>query len=435
MKRIVVLLFAVLFFSCKKESPPDSRSQLNNLVVSYVRLGLTIGQYDTDFVDAYYGPDSLRPTSVPKAVMPTDSLLQATSELLKAFQDIASTEQNDTLRQRAQWISNQLIAFGKRIKIFNGSYGTFDEESKDLFGVVAPTYTETQFREWAARLDSLLPGSGELPERFQKLASKFVIPKDKLDTVFRTAIAECRRRTAVHVELPAGEDFSLEYVTDKPWSGYNWYKGNYKSVIQINTDLPILIDRAIDVGSHESYPGHHVYNMLLEKNLYNDRGFLEVSMYPLFSPQSLIAEGSANYGIDVVLPASEKMLFTRDILLPLAGLDTTGIGLYYKALELRGKLSYVRNEVGRGLINKTMSEEEAIRWLMAYGLSSEALAKKSLSFIEKNRSYVINYNYGMDLVKSAIEAKGGIASATDKRWELFTWLLSNEVTTTELLPQ
>ena len=42
-----------------------------------------------------------------------------------------------------------------------------------------------------------------------------------------------------------------------------------------------------------------VFNMLLEKNLVRDRGWHEFSVYPLFSPQSLIAEGTANYGIDI----------------------------------------------------------------------------------------------------------------------------------------
>jgi hypothetical protein len=115
----------------------------------------------------------------------------------------------------------------------------------------------------------------------------------------------------LHYQLPANEDFKLEYVTDKPWSGYNWYKGNYQSVIQINTDLQIFINRAIDVGSHESYPGHHVYNMLLEKNLYAGKGWIEISLYPLFSPQSLIAEGSANYGIEVAFPVWRKPILLK----------------------------------------------------------------------------------------------------------------------------
>jgi hypothetical protein len=156
-----------------------------------------------------------------------------------------------------------------------------------------------------------------------------------------------------HYSIPANEDFKLEFVNDKPWGGYNWYKGNYQSIIQINTDLDIFIDRAIDVGSHESYPGHHVYNMLLEKNLYRDKGWVEISLYPLFSPQSLIAEGSANYGIDMVFPGTEsKVAFCKKVLLPLAGLDTTGISAYFRALDTRGQLNFAGNEVGRGILNK-----------------------------------------------------------------------------------
>ncbi|NIV17481.1 MAG: hypothetical protein GWN47_03535, partial [Woeseiaceae bacterium] len=59
-------------------------------------------------------------------------------------------------------------------------------------------------------------------------------------------------------------------------------------------DLPIFIDRAVDLGCHEGYPGHHTFNVLLEKNLVTDRGWTEFTLYPLFSPQSLIAEGSGN---------------------------------------------------------------------------------------------------------------------------------------------
>ena len=235
-----------------------------------------------------------------------------------------------------------------------------------------------------------------------------------------------------HYTLPANESFTLEYVTNKPWGGYNWYKGNYRSVIQINTDLQIFIDRAIDVGSHESYPGHHVYNMLLEKNLYRDKGWIEISMYPLFSPQSLIAEGGANYGIAVAFPGDEKVAFAKNVLLPLAGLDTTGIALYFKAQALKDELNYARNEVGRGLLNNTMTEQQAIQWLKDYCLMNDETATKSISFIRKNRSYIINYNYGKDLVGQYIAGKGGDASV-EKKWEVFGALLSNEVMTTDLV--
>ena len=36
------------------------------------------------------------------------------------------------------------------------------------------------------------------------------------------------RADAAHIALPAGEQFTLEYVTGKSWSGYNWYQGNFQ---------------------------------------------------------------------------------------------------------------------------------------------------------------------------------------------------------------
>lgn len=435
MKKLVYLSLLLLAVACSQNKPAqDATAQLNQLAERYVRLGLTIGQYDEAFVDAYYGPDSLRPQAAKAAVFPKDSLLNAVADLSGELERLIHSGKNDTLLQtRGAWIQAQLTAFAGRIRIFSGQYPRFEEETKELFGVTVPSYPEKHFQELVAQLNKSLPGKGNLNERFQQLANRFIIPKEKLDTVFRTAIAECRKRTKAHYQLPATEDFTLEYVTNKPWSGYNWYKGKYQSLVQINTDLKIFIEKAIDVGSHESYPGHHVYNMLLEKKLYRDKGWIEISLYPLFSPQSLIAEGSANYGIDVTFPGKEKNRFAKEILLPLAGLDTTGLDQYFTALELKGELNYARNEVARGLLNGTMTESEALRWLQEYGLNNRETALKSISFIRTNRSYVINYNYGKDLVKNYIESNGGTDKDPAKRWQLFAKLLSNPVTPADLL--
>ncbi len=406
---------------------------VNTLAEQYVKLALTIGQYDESFVDAYYGPDSLKPVAKVQPVFPKDSLLKETEDLLSIAKAISGSSAPDSVKNRAGWISDQLVSFGRRIRIFSGEYGTFDEESKDLFGVTAPVYDEQHYKDLVNKLDHLLPGKGNIPDRFQALANRFIIPKAKLDTVFKTAIAESRKRTKLHYQLPSNESFTLEYVNNKPWNGYNWYKGNYTSLIQINTDINIFIDRAIDVGSHESYPGHHVYNMLLEKNLYHDKGLVEISMYPLFSPQSLIAEGTANYGIDVVFPDDDKTKFAKEVLLPLAGLDTTGISLYIKAMSIKGELNYARNEAARGIINKTMSEEEALRWLKDYALFNDETAAKSIKFINANRSYVINYNYGQDLVRGYVESRIKADPSPENRWKVFGELMSQEVRIGDLM--
>ncbi|WP_212005159.1 hypothetical protein [Chitinophaga sp. HK235] len=432
MKNTLRLLPLILIFACNTGPTKDTgKKQLDLLAQKYVRLGLNIGQYDPDFVDAYYGPDSLKPASK-QGSFPKDSFLAEVDALKKALQDISGATDNDTIRIRANWITQQLTAFSRRIRIFSGEFKPFDEESKELFGAVAPVYPEEHYRSLVAELDSLLPGKGPVPERFQQLANRFVIPKDKLDTVFKTGIEEARKRTLQHYDLPSTESFTLEYVSGKPWMGYNWYKGNYKSLIQISADLKIFIEKAIDLGCHEGYPGHHVYNMLLEKNLYHDKGWVEISLYPLFSPQSLIAEGSANYGIEIAFPGEEKTTFTKAVLLPLAGLDTTGITAYFKALDIKGRLNYARNEVARGMLNGSMSDSTAVQWLLNYTLLNREAAEKGLQFIRKNRSYVINYNYGQDLIKNYINTKTA-AGQPEKRWDAFGYLLSNQITPADLI--
>ena len=203
-----------------------------------------------------------------------------------------------------------------------GTRLSFDEESQALYDAVAPTHTEAEFASVLAALEAKLPGRGPLVDRYDEFRKQFVIAPDRLDAVFKAAIDGLPQPDAAAIQLPPGESFTVEYVTGKSWSGYNWYQGNYRSLIQVNTDLPIYIDRAIDLACHEGYPGHHVYNVLLEKNLVRDRGWVEFSVYPLFSPQSLIAEGTANFGIEVAFPRTERLEFERRVLFPAAQLKS-----------------------------------------------------------------------------------------------------------------
>jgi hypothetical protein len=251
-----------------------------------------------------------------------------------------------------------------------------------------------------------------------------------LPAVFDAAIAECRRRTLEHIDLPAGESFVIEYVTGQPWSGYNWYKGDYFSLIQINTDLPIYIDRAVDLGCHEGYPGHHVYGVLTERDLVEGQGWIEFSVNALYGPQSLLSEGSANYGIDLAFPGGERVTFEKDVLFPLAGLDPAQTERYHELLELLEELSYAGNEAARDYLNGTITAEQAAEWLVEYGLSSAERAAQRVRFFDAYRSYVINYNFGADLVRSYVEAQS--AGDAARRWAEFERLLTSPLAPSDL---
>jgi hypothetical protein len=434
-KLISILAIVFIFVSCseKKESEiqSDLELKMNSIAEDYVKLVLNIGQYDADFVDAYYGPEEWR--SGLKTDLTFDStaytvLSTQTDELLNELESLGEYKADELETLRFRYLYKQLLACKTKIFMLNGVLLPFDEETKALYDASAPTHNDEFFQSAIAELDKILPGKGDVAKRLNDFKMKFVIPTDKLKDVFNAAIKECRTKTLEHIKLPEQESFKVEYVKDKPWGAYNWYKGNFFSVIEVNTDLPIFIDRAVDLAAHEGYPGHHVYNALLESNLAKKRNWSEFKVYALFSPQSLIAEGTANYGITMAFPGDERINFEKEVLFPLAGLIPEEADLYYKVLELQKNFSYSGNEAARNFLDAKWTREQTVEWLMKNALRTKDSADKYVSFIEKYRSYVINYNLGMDIVKDYIERNGGTENNSQKRWELFEHLLSTPQT-------
>jgi len=246
---------------------------MHHLAESYVKLVLAVGEYDENYVDAYYGPAAWR-EEIKRARMPLEAVERSATGILETLHGTMVHPADEMTQRRKQYLIKHLEALIAHIEMLSGKQMSFEEEAQALYDVKPPVHTEEDFQEILRGLESLLPGSGPLADRYEEFRKSFIIPNEKLDPVFQAAIAECRRRTKSHIQLPANERFSLEYVKDKPWSGYNWFKGNGFSLIQINTDLPVHIDRAVDLAAHEGYPGHHVYNMLLEQHLAKERNWV-----------------------------------------------------------------------------------------------------------------------------------------------------------------
>jgi hypothetical protein len=417
-----VTIAATLLLSLYAGQQKRDADPMNRIAESYVKLVLAVGEHDPDYVDAYYGPAEWREA----AKSEKKSLAAIREAAASAVADLTRVPPgSDAERSRHIFLMKQLMALAARAQMLSGRKFTFDEEAAALYDARPPAYPEGHFADILRRLESLLPGDGSLTTRYERFKNGFIIAPEKLDTVFTAAIEEARKRTRARIPLPAGESFQIEYVKNQPWSGYNWYKGGYRSLIQVNTDLPIFIDRAVDLACHEGYPGHHVYNVLLEENLLRKNNWIEFSVYPLFSPESLIAEGSANYGIEVAFPGKERIEFEKSVLFPLAGLDPARAAEYYEIAELAAKLNYAGNEAARHYLDGDWKTDATLAWLQKYSLMEPKRAEQRLRFIEKYRSYVINYNLGLDMVRAHIDALGGTASNPARRWQEFTALLSS----------
>ncbi len=420
--RAGALALTVAVWACA--GPPSTRSAtvMDQIAESYVRLVLAVGEHDTDYVDAFYGPEEWRDeVTAERLALPS---IAARADSLIGRLRVVDPPDEELERLRYTYLMTQLRSLTARVEMLEGRTLTFDEESRALYDAVAPTNTEEYFLSIIQELDGLLPPGGSIRERFGSFQSGYVIPPDRLDAVFVRAIAECRERTLAYVELPEDESFVVEYVTDQSWSGYNWYQGGYHSLIQINLDFPSLIDRAVDLACHEGYPGHHTYNALLEQDLVNERGWPEYSVYALFSPQSLIAEGSANFGIEMAFPRAERLEFDRDVLFPLAGLDPATAPSYYRVQELIARMDYAGNEAARLYIDGDVDADGAVDWLVQYAMYSPGGARQRLRFIDQYRGYVINYNLGLDLVREFVDG-GGADPAPDARWDRFMRLLAS----------
>lgn len=437
MKAFLIFLFLLISsnsFSFNNSS--KSENIMNKIAEEYVKLVLKIGQYDDGYVDAYYGPETWMPKELSidqKKVFPYSEFKSETDHLLGKIKGLNKTKLSKIEKLRKQYLLVQLKAVKARVEILNGAKMSFDEESNALYGAVAPVYGKEYFEKIINRLETILPGNGTISERVNNFRNEFIIPKDKIDNVFKAAIAEGRKRTLQFIKLPANENFTVEYVTGKSWGAYNWYKGNNFSLIQVNTEQAIYIDRAIDLASHEGYPGHHVYNALLETELVKKKGWVEFCVYPLYSPQSLIAEGTANYGIDMAFPENERLDFEKNVLFPLAGLDSSRIEKYYTILNLTGKLNYATNEAARNFLDGRFTKEQTIDWLKKYSLLSDERAERMFKFIEHYRSYVINYNLGQDIVKNYISKKMGKDKSIGKKWKIFEYIISTPQTPADLL--
>ncbi len=432
----VSIIFALTVTGCAERPAPISAaieesweaSKIDAVASDYVKLTLAIGEKEPGYVDAYYGD---REWSEAAKTDPRDmrELGNAIVDLMLRL-DALPVSDDALVEARKRFLSAQLEAALTRHAMIQDEVFPFAKEAKGLFGVAPVFLPLSSYDAALAKIEKLVPGEGALHERVEAYQARFTIRTDRLKSVFDAAIAECKRRTSAHITLPADEDFKMEFVTGKSWSGYNYYQGNFQSLIQINTDLPIRISRAVDLGCHEGYPGHHVYNMLLEQRLTRERGWQEFSIYPLYSPQSLIAEGSANYGIDLAFPGEERLAFERDVLYPLAGLDPSTAADYFKLQQALSELKGARFVIAQGYLDKTITRDDALALIQKYQLVSRERAEQSLSFNDQYRSYVINYGLGQDMVKAWIEKQG---DAPVWRWKAMEKLLSEPMLPDDLV--
>ena len=219
-----VAIAAVLFVAaCTRPGDkvdPAAVAALDPIARDYVSLILEIGEHEDGYVDAYYGPEELK-TAAEANPRSVEQLKIAAADLTRQLDAVANESLDADSLQRKKYLLAHISAAAARLRMIGGEEMGFADEAFAMFGIRPELRPLESYDADLAKIDALVPGEGALADRVAAFRSRYVIPTDKLDAVMRAAIAECRARTARHIEMPENERFQLSFVTDKPWSGYN----------------------------------------------------------------------------------------------------------------------------------------------------------------------------------------------------------------------
>jgi len=355
----------------------------------YIELAFDIERHVEGFVDAYFGPPELkeRPEARPPAMI--------ADEIAALRNTVAASDYPES---RRGYLDVQLRGMQATARKLAGEELSYADEVRACFDI-DPVFTpESVFEAANAELAELLPGAGPLPERMAQWRERFTVSHEAAREMIATIAAEARRRTAALVELPEDESIEFSLVSDKPWAGYNWYLGGGRSLVEINTDLPIRANSLLDLVCHEAYPGHHAEHALKEARLFRDRGWGEQAIQLINTPECVISEGIATLAADQIF-GDDAHEWAAAHLYPIG--DIAGDPERERRVEAaQWSLRALSGNAAIMLHERGADPEEVVAYIMRYGLRSEREARQSLRFISTPlwRTYTFTYYVGRDLL-------------------------------------
>ncbi|HEX6395128.1 MAG TPA: hypothetical protein VFZ97_16965 [Acidimicrobiales bacterium] len=387
------------------------------LVDDYLKLGLALGRHIDGLVDAYYGPAELADQA---AAGPPESPSSLADKGRRLLGDLAVD--GELGASRRAWLAAQVRGLYTTARKLAGEQISYLDEIEDSYGVRPRMVPEDELSEAHKRIDEVLPGSGRLEERYVAWREKQVVPADLLGRAVDSLAEDFRERTGKAFGLPEGERVDFELVTNKPWSGFNYYLGGLRSKVAINVDLPVPSTNLGPLVAHEAYPGHHTEHCRKEVGLVRQRSQLEETIFLVGTPQCLLAEGLADLGIEVIAGRRPE---------PVVAEHLKPLGIPYDPglvghLAVAGEaLGAVRGNAAILIHDRGMEPTEAVDYIARWGLLPTARAEKMVEFLVDPtwRAYVFCYIEGVRLCRAYV-------SGDPAR---FQRLVTEQVTTAELV--
>ncbi|MFN2225122.1 MAG: hypothetical protein ACK2UY_02425 [Anaerolineae bacterium] len=373
---------------------------------SYLTLALDLDRHVPGLVDAYFGPAELQAAAQTGEPRPLAELADRARQLQAALKPAGYDP------QRQDFLERQVAALVALVGNLEGDRLGFVEEVERFFDITPEMVDEAEFEAAHAEIDRLLPGTGPLVERLAAWRKGLELDADRIEPVFELARRETRRRARLLFDLPPEEEVTLEIVQDQPWSAYNWYLGDYRSRIDLNTDLPLHVSAAVPLLAHEAYAGHHTEHAVKEQRLYREQGRAEHAVQLILAPECVISEGIGDSAQDVIFDRAELLAFLRDEVYPLAGLGHVDVEVQMALSRAAEGLRGVGGNAALLLHRDGRSPDEVQGYLERYGLRTPKEAAQSLKFLQNPlfRSYIFNYALGKALLAPLLEGPDAVAN-------------------------
>jgi hypothetical protein len=381
------------------------------LIREYLMFGLRFDRIEEGYVDSFTGDPALRRAVADEPAPEPAELASQSERLLAALPQVPRS--GGFTDQRADFIGAHLRALACAARKFAGEPVGFVEEVRDYFDVQISRGDPERYRAAHARLDEALGGSGPLAERMEAHRSADEIPPERLEECIHAFSSALRDTVRATYPLPEAETIVYEVVTDKPWSGFNYYEGDYRSTVAVNADLKQQMANLPRLVAHESYPGHHTEHCRKEAGLVAGLGHAEQTIFLVNTPQCLMAEGLA----DLALYAAVGPGWGRWAAEIYADLGLRFDGERAEALADAGLLlADVRQDAALMLHDEHRDVDDVVAFLQRWLLVNETRARQMLRFLSSPlwRAYTSTYVEGYRLLRAWLDDRPAGVGLTER---------------------
>jgi len=378
------------------------------LIREYLLLGLRFDRIEEGYVDSFTGDPALRKAVASEPAPDPAELARTAQRLLEA---VPHADGLDV--QRADYLAAHLKALACAGRKFAGEDVGFVDEVREYFDVDIVKGDPERYRDAHRRIDAALGGSGPLADRMQAYRAGEEIPPERLEECIHAFSSALRDRVRAEYPLPDAETIVYEVVTDKPWSGFNYYEGDYRSTVAVNADLKQQMSNLPRLVAHESYPGHHTEHCRKEAGLVERGGQAEQTIFLVNTPQCLMAEGLADLALYAAI-GPDWGAWAAEIYADL-GLRFDGERAQAVS-EASATLADVRQDAALMLHDEHRDVDDVAAFLQRWLLTTDTRARQSMRFLSSPlwRAYTSTYVEGYRLLHGWLEARPAEVTLTQR---------------------